>query len=196
MINANHAFNENAPYLNHFPDNAVLEALLARAAEKDVQAFEQLYCSTKQTVYAFVLAILKNHEDALDVLQDTYVKIFVSARLYQPMGKPMAWIFTIARNLCMSRLRTQRRNDEPLLEMENDLAFSYVSDPGNKLVLQTALKVLKEQERVIILLHAVAGMKHREIAKNLDLPLATVLSKYHRGLKKLKNYLNDQEEAQ
>ena len=52
--------------------------------------------------------------------------------------------------------------------------------------MQNALAALEEQERRIVVLHAVTGLKHREVAALLELPLATVLSKYHRGLRKLK----------
>ena len=52
-------------------------------------------------------------------------------------------------------------------------------------VLRAALSVLSEQERQVVMLHAVTGLKHREIAQLLELPLATVLSKYRRALKKL-----------
>ena len=53
-------------------------------------------------------------------------------------------------------------------------------------VLHTALTALEDTERQVILLHAVSGLKHREIAELLEIPLATALSKYHRGLKKLR----------
>ena len=69
------------------------------------------------------------------------------------------------------------------------LDLSYISDPTEKLVLETALTILSEEDSQIILLHAVNGMKHREIAESLDLKLNTVISKYNRGLKQLKNYL-------
>ena len=55
--------------------------------------------------------------------------------------------------------------------------------------MQQALASLGEEERRIVLLHAVTGMKHREIAALLELPLPTVLSKYHRALKKMRAYL-------
>ena len=110
------------------------------------------------------------------------------------MGKPMAWVFTIARNLSISKLRLKQKNDQiEMADLENDLNFSYVSDPEDQLVLQSALKILSLEETEIILLHAISGFTHREIAKNLDLNLSTVLSKYHRGLKKLKKYLIEQE---
>ena len=54
---------------------------------------------------------------------------------------------------------------------------------------QDALAILGDQERKIVMLHAISGLKHREIAELLELPLATVLSKYHRALKKLRVFM-------
>ncbi|MDZ5725243.1 RNA polymerase sigma factor [Acetobacterium sp. K1/6] len=170
------------------------EAIFTRIAAGDMVAFEEFYRQTERTVYAFVLSTLKNHDDALDVVQDTYLKIRAAAHLYKPMGKPMAWVFTIARNLSVSKIRSKQKNDSiTLTDMENDLNFSYVSDAEDRLVLQTALKILTSEETEIILLHAISGFTHREIAKSLEMKLSTVLSKYHRGLKKLKKYLIEQE---
>ncbi|AWW26580.1 RNA polymerase sigma factor [Acetobacterium sp. KB-1] len=170
------------------------EAIFTRIAAGDMAAFEEFYRQTERTVYAFVLSTLKNHDDALDVVQDTYLKIRAAAHLYKPMGKPMAWVFTIARNLSVSKIRSKQKNDSiTLTDMENDLNFSYVSDAEDRLVLQTALKILSSEETEIILLHAISGFTHREIAKSLEMKLSTVLSKYHRGLKKLKKYLIEQE---
>ncbi|WP_414151282.1 RNA polymerase sigma factor [Acetobacterium carbinolicum] len=170
------------------------EAIFTRIAAGDMVAFEEFYRQTERTVYAFVLSTLKNHDDALDVVQDTYLKIRAAAHLYKPMGKPMAWVFTIARNLSVSKIRNKQKNDSiTLTDMENDLNFSYVSDAEDRLVLQTALKILSSEETEIILLHAISGFTHREIAKSLEMKLSTVLSKYHRGLKKLKKYLIEQE---
>ena len=61
------------------------------------------------------------------------------------------------------------------------------------IVLKAALEILKEDERQIVLLHASAGLKHREVAAGLGLPLATVLSKYNRAMKKMPNYLREGE---
>jgi len=170
------------------------EAIFSKIAANDMAAFEEFYRLTERTVYAFVLATLKNHDDALDVVQDTYLKIRAAAHLYKPMGKPMAWVFTIARNLSISKLRFKQKNDSiEITDMENDLNFSYITEHDNRLILQTALQILNSEETEIILLHAVSGFTHREIANNLEMKLSTVLSKYHRGLKKLKKYLIEQE---
>ena len=92
-----------------------------------------------------------------------------------------------ARNLALMALR-QRERQADLSEEEWDAipAEGPALSPEERELLQTALAALEEQERRIVVLHAVTGLKHREIAQLLELPLATVLSKYHRALKKLK----------
>ena len=102
----------------------------------------------------------------------------------------MAWLLTIARNLARMKLRQGARQAE-LSEEEWEAipADSPSVTPEDRELLQTALAGLEDQERQVVLLHAVTGLKHREIAALLEMPLATVLSKYHRALKKLKNKL-------
>ncbi|HBC31118.1 MAG TPA: RNA polymerase sigma factor [Clostridiales bacterium] len=168
------------------------EGLFEKIGDGDPIAFEELYRLTEKTVYAYLLSILKNHDMVQDVMQDTYLKIRSAAHLYKPQGKPLAWIFTVARNLALMKIRTNKRyvNTE-FSYMENDINFSYLTDDDDKFVLQMALKILNEQERKVILLHAVSGLKHREIASNLSIPLSTVLSQYHRGLRKLRKHLSE-----
>ncbi len=188
---------QQSPHSAHHKKLIIDEAVFIKIAENDLAAFEEFYRLTERTVYAFVLSILKNHDDTLDVLQDTYLKIRGAAHLYKPMGKPMAWVFTISRNLAMTKLRSKKLTDNALVEdIGNDLSFSYVTDREDKLVLQSALKILNDQEREIILLHAISGFSHNEIAKSLGIPLSTALSKYHRGLKKLRKHLIEQEVLQ
>lgn len=172
------------------------EELIVRIGNDDISAFEELYRLTDQTVYAFILSILKNPQDAQDIMQDTYLKIRSAAHLYKKQGKPLAWIFTIARNLCLMKLRTaSRTSDTPMEELEdsNYFASSDEHHVEDRMVLQAALNILAEEDRQIVILHAVSGLKHHEIAKSLGMPLSTVLSKYNRSLKKLRKYLIEKE---
>ena len=82
---------------------------------------------------------------------------------------------------------------EEAFEMDDTMEYSYVTEMTDRLVLETAMNILTERERQILLLHLVAGIRHREIAANLGLPLSTVLSCYQRTLKKLKRYLEGKE---
>ena len=102
----------------------------------------------------------------------------------------MAWLLTIARNLAQTRLRRSGRQVELDEEAWNAIpAQAPGISPEDRQLLQAALAGLGAEERRIILLHAVAGLKHREIARLLERPLSTILSKYHRGLAKLRGLM-------
>lgn len=168
----------------------MLDSYIASIANGDQQALAALYEQTKSGVYAFALSTLKNSHDAEDVLHDCYVSIWSSAGSYNSQGKPMAWILTIARNLCLKTIRNRAKTTQ--LDTEDwrdhaDLCTEMTAD--DKVVLEQCMQCLSDDERQIVVLHAVAGFKHREIAHLLDLALPTVLSKYHRAIKKLREQL-------
>ncbi len=167
-----------------------LDGLLLRVGQGEREAFARLYSLTRGAVYAMALSLLRDAQEAQDVAQDVFIKVWESAPGYRSQGSPMAWLLTVARNLARSRLRRSGRQVE-LDEEEWNAIPAQVPDvsPEDRQVLQEALAGLEAAERQIILLHAVTGLKHREIAALLELPLSTVLSKYHRGLKKCKSLM-------
>ena len=85
-------------------DYADLDSLLYGISNGDKKCLEQLYQVTHTSVYSFALSVLKNHHDAEDVLHDCYVAVWNGAESYVSRGKPMAWIITIAKNLCLQRM--------------------------------------------------------------------------------------------
>ena len=168
------------------------EQLILKTGRGDEKAFEELYLETKKSVFGYILSILKNLHDSEDALQDTYLQIRCAARSYEPQGKPLSWIFTIAKHVCFMKLR--KTHNHPEIDIENiENSSEYSSEDTTNTVdhitLKAVLELLTEEERKIVILHAVTGIKHREIASLLDMPLATVLSKYKRSLAKLKQYL-------
>ncbi len=167
-------------------DDAVLDQCIARIAGGDQDALADLYSRTRPAVYGFALSILKNPHDAEDVLHDAYLQVWQAAGQYRTQGKPRAWIMTIVRNLSLSRLRQQGRT-EPLAQVvwQDLLDDNPAVSEEVRRTLRALLEALGDQERQIVTLHALAGLKHREIAAMLALPLPTVLSKYSRALKKL-----------
>lgn len=78
-----------------------LDELIEKIAAGDRDALASLYEQTNKSVYGFALSILKDTHDAQDVLQDCYLHIYSAAGSYRSQGKPMAWILTITRNLCL-----------------------------------------------------------------------------------------------
>lgn len=167
--------------------------LILRVGANDKEAFKTLYENINQALYAYILSLTQDAQNAEDVLQETYLKIRSAAHLYKAMGKPMAWIFTIARNLAMMQHRQAKRTiEEEIDELENDPRFSERFDREDHIFLREILSQLNEKERSIILLHTVSGYKHREIARDFDTPLSTVLTTYSRGMKKLKMMIEHQ----
>lgn len=172
------------------PDPKQLEELMAGLASGDRDSLAQLYHRTRAVVYGLALSILGSGHDAEDVTQDTFVAVWEKCHLYRPQGTPMAWLLTITRNLARMKLRDRSRTQD--LGEEQWMAIPAQSPsvtPEDRAVLEAALNILSDQERQIVVLHAAAGLKHREIAKLLELPLPTVLSKYRRALSKLKTKL-------
>lgn len=171
-----------------------LDRCIERVAMCDRDAFAVLYRSTSGAVFAYALSVLKNRQDAEDVLHDCYVNIYQTAQAYRSEGKPMAWIMTVTRNLCLHKLRERsRRAEQPDCDWEVLLRADSGLGDEERLLLRACMEQLGGEERRIFLLHAVSGFKHREIAEFMELPLATVLSKYSRAVKKMRKYLEEAE---
>ncbi len=167
-------------------EDAALEACLRRIARGDQEALALLYEKTRKAVYGFALSVVKHPQDAEDIQHDTYVQVWKGATSYQEKGKPMAWLLRITRNLSMDLLRRKGRVDTMDWE-ECKASFSQQSavTAEDRITLAGLLAALGDEERQVVTLHALTGLKHREIAALLELPLSTVLSRYSRAIKKL-----------
>jgi RNA polymerase sigma-70 factor (ECF subfamily) len=106
----------------------------------------------------------------------------------------MAWILTIVRNLCYNKIRAGKVCED--LEQYEDLASESDDSEAvlDRAILESAMSILDEEERQVVILHALTGYKHREIAEILDLPTGTVLSKYNRAIKKMRKEIERKEE--
>lgn len=170
------------------------ENLILRMANGDGHAFTELYQLTSGAVYGFALSILRNREDAEDVMHDAFIKTYTGAVTYKPTGKPLAWILTIVRNLAYNKIRAGKVSED-LSGYDWKTDTAYHDDEADRItdrmVLAQAMNVLDFEERQIFILHAATGLKHREIAEILDLPTGTVLSKYSRAVKKMRKHLEE-----
>lgn len=168
-----------------------LETIAAGASDAQ-DALAEIYRLTSTSVYGFALSILKNTHDAEDVLHDCYIHLYAAASSYRSSGKPMAWILTITRNLCMTKLRERsRRNEADVEDWQEFIEESEALPTEDRIIIRECMNSLSDEERQIVLLHALSGFKHREIAAMMSLPLATVLSKYNRAVKKLQKKLSE-----
>ncbi len=170
-------------------DASSADVWIRQIAAGEQQALNALYEATHSALYGYILSIVKHEHDAQDILHDCYLAVVRHAATYDSQGKPMAWIYTIARNLCLQKLRNRRKE----ADRSEELLWTATDRPDlaleERAVLSVCMNRLSEQERQIVLLHVLSGFRHREIAQLTELPLSTVLSKYHRALQKMKRIL-------
>lgn len=167
--------------MNQLIESSYLDKLLIKTKENDQEAFHELYEILKAPIYSYSLTLLKNKDDALDNIQDVFIKIYENISSYEPMKKPLNWIFTITKNLAFTKLRKRKDTvdiDQTLITTKNS--------KEDQIFLKFLLLQLSQEEQTIILLHLLWGFKFQEIAKIIDSNLSTVLSKYHRAIKKIK----------
>lgn len=162
-------------------NNKKIDRLLLKLFS-DENAFQELYEYTQTIVFAYIMGVLKNYDDSKDVMQETYIKIYLASQHYQSISKPLAWIYTIARNECYTFLRRKKYNQE----YDDNIVLPHTMDSQTKLILEGLFEILNDKERQVIIMHSLWGFKHHEIAKLLDISLSSSLASYHRGLKKMK----------
>ena len=119
--------NEN---YNEWPfELSIEEELISKISLGDIDALHKLYELTSNGIYAFVLSILKNPDEAEDVLQDVFLTIYNKAKTYKSMSKPLAWIYTIAKNCCFMKMRkTKKIVKIPVEDIKDDEFFSKVEN--------------------------------------------------------------------
>lgn len=167
------------------------ENLFGRIRQGEQDAFRELYEISCKPLYAFLLSYTQNSHDAQDLLHDTYVQIYTNCHSYRPNGNPMAWMMKIAKNLFLMKYRRDRKIGANFDDMANELGFEDISNADNRVVLEKMFQILPADDRNIIIMHDIGGMKHREIAELLNIPLGTAIARYNRGIKKLQKEFGD-----
>lgn len=180
------------------------ENLIARVAAGDTRAMEHLYTRYARVVYGLALKILANAELAEDVVQETFWRVWNRATTFQAgSGAFAAWLFGIARNLCIDELRRQQSrpgrpgagNDALALAAIPDIQASLDEvawEAERRRLITTALSELPADQRQVIELAYFGGLSQREIADHLNNPLGTVKTRVRLALQKLKTLLQHQ----
>src|SRR4026207_227625 len=111
------------------PQTSIDETLLlGRVAQRDREAFSQLYDRYAGVLYSTVLRILNNPDEACDVLQEAFVQIWDKADSYDPsLGKPFNWALTLTRNKAIDRLRALKRRYNFIEELNQEMEESSLS---------------------------------------------------------------------
>ena len=177
------------------------ESFVPAVARGDLAAFEALYDRYSSTLYALLLRILNNPEDAQEVLQESFVKVWTSARMFDAeRGSEVAWLISIARSKGIDRLRSRKiRSDrENDAGREISIHSSFVEKTTGAEVamrsqestaVRSALAELPDAQWIALELAYFEGLSQSEIAERLNEPLGTIKTRMQLGMKKLRERL-------
>jgi RNA polymerase sigma-70 factor, ECF subfamily len=167
------------------------------ATNRDVDAYRQLFQSYAPRVKSYMMRQGADANTAEELAQETLLTVWRKAALYSgEKGSATTWIFTIARNLRIDRLRKEFPWQE-LPEGHNETASSdilpdeAVSEAERKSRVQAALATLPEDQHEVVMLSYVEGLSHSEIAQRLKLPLGTVKSRMRLAYQKIREAVED-----
>ena len=177
--------------------------LVARARRGEMEAFNQLISRWEKRLYHYLLGILRNREDSLDLCQETFLKAYRNLGSLQDAEKFPHWLLRIAHNLAFSQFRRnagQGRTDswpdedqEDALMMRRETAVFRIagmhSGPELELSVIQAMESLTPEQREAIVLKVYQGFQFAEIAEILSCPVSTVKSRIYSGFAQLKELL-------
>jgi RNA polymerase sigma-70 factor (ECF subfamily) len=178
------------------PDASDAE-LLARVGDRDREAFELLYGRYVRPVFSLALRRLGDRGHAEDAVQEAFAAIWRSASTYRPdRGAAGGWIYTVARNAIVDRLRRNGPTVDaelPELAAVEPGPAQQAEDSDVSWRVHRALEELQPREREVIELAYWSGMSQSEVAEYLGLPLGTVKTRTRSGLAKLASVLEGEE---
>lgn len=178
-----------------------LRSAMARLADGDSAALEEIYQSTRVKLFGICLRILGDRKEAEDALQDVYINLWQRADRYDPSrASPISWLATFARNRAIDRLRTGkvRGGAVPVEEAaplpdEAPLADMLLVDAEQSAQIHQCLDKLDDRTEAHIRSAFYDGYTYAELAERADVPLGTMKSWIRRGLQKLRACLEASE---
>lgn len=155
------------------------------------QAYAHIINKYKNQLYATVLRMTKNPQDAQDLVQEAFIKVYHQLGKYDKKGPFYGWLYRVTINHCMDEFRKKRyqmkqveMNEETILN-PNHPEVIFIKKEKNR-QLERLIGSLPEDERMIILLRYVNELSYNEISELMDIPLSQVRNKLHRAKKKMR----------
>ena len=171
------------------------QATLATAEEevgKDELAFDRLYRSSRDDVYAYAAGLLRDSSAAEEVTAVAFERAYRKRHRFDPRrGEPRAWLFGIARNAALDELRRRGRQAELPVDPVDTMGPEGLERSERRLALDAALGQLSGAERELVALKFFAGLGNAEIAAVLGINESNAGTRLHRAMTKLREVFPD-----
>ncbi|WP_165040489.1 RNA polymerase sigma factor [Dysgonomonas sp. ZJ709] len=174
------------------------EKLIKRLHNSDTQrdAFAELVKEYSELLYWQIRKIVLSHDDANDVLQNTFIKIWTSIDSFRGDSKLSTWLYRIAVNESITFLNKQRAQNNVSIDDTDTYLVSklegdeYFDGDEAQLKLQKAILTLPEKQRIVFNLKYFDEMKYEEMSTVLDTSVGALKASYHHAVKKIEEYLS------
>jgi RNA polymerase sigma-70 factor (ECF subfamily) len=175
--------------------------IMSDIAQGDLSAFREIVERYQKPLLNYIYRYIGDRAAAEDIAQEVFLRVFKSAKEYQPLSSFKTWLFKIATNLCLNELRDNRifRNSIDIFELNHSgfVALPLVCSSPEKetearelsAVLMKAIRNLPEKQRLALLLHKYEGFSYLEISRMMDYSVPSVESLIHRARQGLKKQL-------
>ncbi|MCR4438733.1 MAG: sigma-70 family RNA polymerase sigma factor [bacterium] len=173
------------------------DELISRVAAGDAQAFTEFYQRYAGVVLNLCFRLVRDREDANDLTQEVFVRVFRQASSFRHQAQPLTWLYRIATNLCLNHLRRAKRHDPrgAISELEEASAAqgAHNSERPDVLVerreaqalVWRAIESLPPAQRAALVLQKYEGLSCQEIAAVMGCSVASVHSRLHRAKENL-----------
>lgn len=184
--------------------NDIERLLIKKSKSGDVEAFEQLIFDYQKKAYNIALRIMGNQEDAKDMCQEAFIRIYKSIEGFKEQSSFSTWMYRIITNVCLDEIRRKKKNDTVSMDstfetQDGEMHFEVASEDDTpeeayirsekKRAILKAINELNEEYKTAIVLRDIQGFSYEEIANILCCSIGTVKSRINRGRNILKDKL-------
>lgn len=181
--------------MNTYNEKDIIEQLQDPARQRE--AFACVVRQYSEQLYWQIRRMVISHDDANDLLQNTFIKAWSNLEYFRAEAKLSTWLYRIALNECLTFLNKQRAANQLSLDdidatlvnkLESD---SYFNGDEMQRYFQEALLTLPEKQRIVFNLKYFQEMKYEEISEILGTSVGALKASYHHAVKKIENYLQE-----
>ncbi|MBN2537128.1 sigma-70 family RNA polymerase sigma factor [candidate division WOR-3 bacterium] len=173
--------------------------LIHRAQVGETEAFDELMKRYNQAVYRLAYSMTRNHADAEDICQDTFIRAYRAIKRFDDRFRFYTWLHRICVNLCINLFRRRGRvRLTSLPGTEAGAEWADIADPREdagaaelRRDLDRAIARLPDDQRAVFVLRVKEELSYGEISKLLGIPMGTVMSRLNRAREKLRELLRD-----
>jgi RNA polymerase sigma factor (sigma-70 family) len=174
----------------HNPQKWSDEQLKLAASKNRKTAIDMLVVKYRDPLYRHALYFLKDQDEAYDIVQETFIRAIREQRIFNIDFRIKAWLFRVAKNLCLNQIRNKSRRaailkQNPQVDRHEPNQYQKIFEGEREIEMMKAMELLSEEHREILILRYYDDLSYAEIAQVLDIKLGTVMSRLSRGRQKL-----------